>query len=301
MNLFLMITSLLFILFPILLFLFLLISHFENEKLNVTSYTICSSKLPDEFDGCKIALLTDLHDHVFGDNNQPLLQAINNANPDYVMIAGDMVTHQKTFDGAVVYELLKQLTTRHEVYYGSGNHEQKLLLDQETRQAFETFLQSVKALGVHHLANESHIIDKDGASICVNGLELDLECYKKINKRAALSTEFTQTIKKNSPNTFQILLAHNPVFFPEYASWGADLVFSGHVHGGMVVIPGIGGVLSTECRLFPKYDFGKFTKGRATMILSRGLGGHTIKLRIFNRPELVMVALKKTLENDTNN
>ena len=87
------------------------------------------------------------------------------------------------------------------------------------------------------------------------------------------------------------MLAHNPAYFEAYASWGADLTLSGHVHGGIMRLPWLGGVLSTSLTLFPKYDGGEFRLGEKRMIVSRGLGSHTIPIRIFNPAELVAVEL----------
>ena len=97
---------------------------------------------------------------------------------------------------------------------------------------------------------------------------------------------------KADKDAFSLLLAHNPVWFEDYAAWGADLTLSGHVHGGVVRLPFLGGVLSTSFRLFPKYDGGYFTKEGKHMIISRGLGAHTIPLRLFNPAELVVIELE---------
>ena len=90
---------------------------------------------------------------------------------------------------------------------------------------------------------------------------------------------------------YEIVLAHNPNYFDTYVQWGADLVLSGHVHGGSVILPFLGGVISTTYELFPKYDFGNFKRGKADLVLSRGLGMHTIKVRLFNRPEVSVITL----------
>ena len=81
---------------------------------------------------------------------------------------------------------------------------------------------------------------------------------------------------------------------PCISDWGADIVLSGHIHGGMVVLPYIGGVIAPSYRLFPHYDFGKYEKDKSTMYLSRGLGSHTIPLRIFNPPEIMNITLRRT-------
>jgi predicted MPP superfamily phosphohydrolase len=88
------------------------------------------------------------------------------------------------------------------------------------------------------------------------------------------------------------LLAHTPTKLDAYSEWGADLVLSGHMHGGMIQVPFIGGLLSPEVELFPKYDKGYFISNETHMILSAGLGNGVFPLRILNKPELCLVTLK---------
>ena len=97
-------------------------------------------------------------------------------------------------------------------------------------------------------------------------------------------------------DAFNLLIAHNPRYFKNYANWGADLVLSGHVHGGTVILPGGKPLIGTDFRLFPKYSGGLYEDGDARMIVSRGLGTHSIKVRINNKPELVVV---KIVANNT--
>ena len=93
-------------------------------------------------------------------------------------------------------------------------------------------------------------------------------------------------------DAYTILLAHNPDYFPVYAEWGADLVLSGHVHGGMVILPVLGGVVSPMVRLFPKYYRGMYECRNKKMILTGGLGGHTLKFRVNNKPEICVIHLE---------
>ena len=92
---------------------------------------------------------------------------------------------------------------------------------------------------------------------------------------------------------FQILMAHNPDYFEDYVNWGADLVLSGHVHGGIMRLPVLGGVISPSYQIFPKYDAGIFSSGTGKMIISTGLGCHSIKIRLFNPPEIDVITLKR--------
>ena len=100
------------------------------------------------------------------------------------------------------------------------------------------------------------------------------------------------TIGKTRRGRCNILIAHNPDYFEEYSDWGADLVLSGHIHGGIMRLPVLGGVIAPSYRLFPKYDGGIFKEKNSTMLLSRGIGSHTIPLRFFNPAELHAVTIK---------
>ncbi len=101
-------------------------------------------------------------------------------------------------------------------------------------------------------------------------------------------------VKGAEKDRFQILIAHNPQYFKEYAGWGADLTLSGHVHGGIVRLPLLGGVVSPSLALFPKYSGGRYQQAGRTMILSRGLGTHTINVRMFNPGEVSLIEIKGT-------
>ena len=108
-----------------------------------------------------------------------------------------------------------------------------------------------------------------------------------------------ELLPEQRTDCFQILLAHNPDYFPEYAAWGADLVLSGHLHGGVARLPLLGGVVSPRLHFFPRYDGGKFTHGNSVMIVSRGLGMHTIPFRFNNPGELVEITIRKRKNNGT--
>ena len=102
-------------------------------------------------------------------------------------------------------------------------------------------------------------------------------------------------------NYYEILLAHNPDYFPQYCQYGADLILSGHVHGGLVRIPFLKGIASPAVRFFPRYDGGLFTEGKSNMVVSRGLGTHTLPVRIFNPAELVVIRLIPACKEEEKN
>ena len=253
-------------------------------KLKTTRYTVCSDRLPEQFAGCRIAMLSDLHDTVYGESNDKLFEVINNEQPDIVIIAGDLVTAKAGRDFSPAFNLLKKLASKYPVYYALGNHEQRAYNE------VKEYLQKVRDLsGVILLDNETVIA---GCGIRIAGLSLPIRFYKKAGKIIAKASDVCEQLGTKDEG-YTILVAHNPIFFKAYSEWGADLVLSGHLHGGIVRLPFVGGVVSPQVSFFPKYDKGMFTKGKSTLIVSAGLGKHTIPIRLWNPAELVVIDLKK--------
>ncbi len=109
----------------------------------------------------------------------------------------------------------------------------------------------------------------------IYGIEIEREYYGKF-KSVKMDVSYLEALLgKADPSRFSVLIAHNPDYFETYVKWGANLVVSGHVHGGLMRLPYLGGVISPAFKLFPVYDGGEFEKDGAVMILSRGLGTYT--------------------------
>lgn len=240
----------------------------------------------------KAVFLTDLHGQSYGSHNQKLLAAIQRQKPDMILIGGDMMVKEPNPDFSVVLTLIKELIKIAPVYYANGNHEKKIMdYWEESKEAFLLYKEELKRLGVRYLINETTLVKCKGKSIEIIGLDLGLQHYLKFWHKPTLSEE---ELKRSLPeqkdtDVIRILLAHNPKYFSLYAKFDIDLVLSGHNHGGIVILPWLGGVIAPDLRLFPKYDSGKFQENGTTMILSRGLGTHCIRLRVFNVPEVSVI------------
>ncbi|MCR5791608.1 MAG: metallophosphoesterase [Lachnospiraceae bacterium] len=266
------------------------------KRLKTEHYKIESADLPKSFDGVRIVFLSDLHGKSYGENNEELVAAINKLNPDYVFIGGDMMVGRISTNLDTPYLLVSELVKKYPVYYGVGNHEKRLMTYEETKDT--TYLRYKTGLmekGVVFLENSGVSLERGEEAVCLYGLSTEYKYYGKGPKRASLPLEeMEKYIPKPDASRFNILLAHNPEHYPVYDKWGADLVLSGHIHGGVMILPRIGGVISPTFELFPKYDFGLFSGENGKMVLSRGLGTHTINIRIFNPPEISLVELIKT-------
>ena len=132
----------------------------------------------------------------------------------------------------------------------------------------------------------------DACPIQIHGLEIPREGYKKFRKTFVSLEQIEERIGKADSSKYQILLAHNPIYADTYLEWGADLILSGHLHGGIVRLPGLGGVITPQFRLFPKYSGELTVKEGKSVVVSKGLGTHTIKIRFLNPAEMVVLHLQ---------
>lgn len=272
----------------IVIMLFALWMHHELDCLETTCYTVESEKLPENFHEVRFVLLSDLHNKFFGVNNARLLSAIDHVGTEFIVVAGDLVTAGEKNGDLAGKQLMEELGKKYDVFYGRGNHEEKLAA--EDGGAYEQY---VKDAGVHFLHNESVLLSRDNQEIRIMGLSLPIEYFKKFRQTMLEEETVEALIGRKKEEKFTLLIAHKPAHFRQYAQWGADLVVSGHVHGGIMQLPVLGGIVSPQLEIFPEFDAGKFTLGKSTMIVSRGLGSHSIPIRIHNRPELVVVTLRK--------
>lgn len=241
---------------------------------------------------CRAVVLADLHNKRYGKNNELLLEAVKECKPDFILVAGDIPTAKEGKDLDVAVSLMRELAHDYPVYYGNGNHEHRMKLYPETYGDMgERYERALQEAGVHRLVNEHTFLKENG--IGIYGAEIDKFFYKRFSVWPMEENYMESILGKPEAGQYTVLIAHNPDYFPQYAAWGADLVLSGHVHGGMVRIPFWGkGVASPNVRLFPKYDGGIFKEDKSTMLLSRGLGMHTIPIRLFNPGELLVVDFK---------
>ncbi len=249
----------------------------SREDLEISRYEVASQKLPESFDGFKIVQLSDLHGAEFGEDGMELVDKVGSLEPDIIALTGDFVTDEG--DLAAVKKLAGRLTELCPVYFVSGNHEFGSGLAVKVRNILER-------AGVKYLSNEYLTINRGEDEILLGGVEDPLAYADMLSP-----DELAQKMNDAAPDAFKILLGHRNYWMTEYPELPVDLIFCGHAHGGLIRIPGVGGLIGTDRRLFPDFDAGQFNNGRYTLIVSRGLGNSVPIPRIFNRPEIVCVEL----------
>lgn len=261
----------------------------ENKKFRMTEYKYYSEKIKRPV---TLAVLCDLHNYSYGDGNENLFKALEDVNPDYCISAGDMIESGRMASSpADTMIFLKKLAQKHRFIYGMGNHEMRIMTDPEhNEKVSDCYMRGLgEAPEVKPLLNENVDLLED--NIRIYGLSLEREYFKKIVLNKVTAEHISELVGEPSENMLNILIGHNPDQFKAYVQWGADLVLSGHIHGGMIATPWHRGMISPRFIPFPKYDWGEYKEGNTTMILGRGLGNHTVHIRIFNRAELMVIRL----------
>lgn len=259
---------------------------YDSNRFVVKKHKITDNRIKQP---CRAVVLADLHNKLYGKDNQRLFAAIRACEPDFIFIAGDMLTAKPGKKPDIALHFLRELSQAYPVYYANGNHEHRLKLYPEKYGDMALkYEKELVDMGIRMLVNSHVTLTEEGISLY--GAEIDRFYYKRFHVQHMEADYMERILGKADKDNYTVLLAHNPDYFPQYAAWGADLVFSGHVHGGMVRVPFWGkGVVSPNVRLFPRYDGGVFKQDKSVMILSRGLGMHTIPIRLFNPAEVLVV------------
>ena len=255
----------------------------SNTTLEVNEYEIVSDRIPQGFDGFRIAQVSDLHNKDFGEGYGQLLTLLSQINPDIIVVTGDLIDSRET-DLDVALEFAWQAGKIARVYYVSGNHEARV-------PEYEDLKIGLVKAGVVILENQKVQITREGESITLMGI--DDPSFQEDYLFGDSESVARQAIEnlQNESDGYTVLLSHRPELFDLYVDTGMDLVFSGHAHGGQFRLPFVGGLVAPNQGFIPKYDAGQFAQENTTMIVSRGVGNSIIPIRVNNRPEIVVATL----------
>lgn len=249
----------------------------NNHWIVINEQIYESNKVPENFEGFRITQVSDLHDGLFGDNQNHLVEKVKKTKPDAIFITGDVIDSNR-YDLEQSLEAVRGFVEITDVYYVIGNHE-------VATNRVEEIYEALSSIGVHVMPNTNVTIEREGQSIAFIGIEDPLN---GVETQEMLDS----ALQGVNPKNLNILLAHRPEEFNAYVQNQIDLVFSGHAHGGQIRIPGIGGLVAPSQGLFPKYTAGIYSEGVTNMNVSRGLGNSTFPFRILNLPEIVVMELK---------
>ena len=255
-----------------------------NTALEVNEYEIVSDRIPKEFDGFRIAQVSDLHNTEFGEGNSKLIGLLSQTEPDIIVLTGDLIDSRQT-DIEIALSFARDAMKIAPVYFVSGNHEARL-------SEYEDLKMGLAEAGVIVLENQKVEITRDGEAITLMGI--DDPSFQESYLFGDAESVAKQAIEmlQSESDGYTVLLSHRPELFELYVKTGMDLVFCGHAHGGQFRLPFLGGLVAPNQGFFPKYDAGQFTEENTTMIVSRGVGNSIIPIRFNNRPEIILAELK---------
>jgi len=256
-----------------------------DTRLETTYYTVESSQIPESFDGFRIVQLSDYHN----DTVPELLSTVRDEAPDIIFCTGDMADDKGSYQPAV--RLVEKLTKISPCMMVTGNHD-------VWRSDFVEMEKELNSFGAEFLHNEQRYITRGDGRISIAGIDDPYLCQEQ--KVKAYIRNNAESV--SGFDGFEILLFHRANLLDELTGYGFDLILSGHMHGGHMRIPGIGGVAAPrtswqagESILFPRYFGGRFEIEGTTMIVNRGLGNPMFIPRVFNRPEMVVITLKRKI------
>lgn len=259
----------------------------SNTRIRVVSYSVSLENLTSPV---HVILLSDLHGKSFGRENSRLIAKIEEQTPDVIFLDGDMI--DRSADQTDVQELLRLIERLHEiapVYFGPGNHELEYM------QTDASLLTQVAEAGAV-VVNDSYAdVTLAGQPLRIGGTMGHAFYFGRSEEEFSSSPEYQFLKEFEDTDVPKICLAHMPdtfIFNGAYNLWNVDLVLSGHTHGGLIRLPFIGGLYAPMQGWFPEYDRGYFCLGEhMQMVISAGLSGHGVILRINNPPEVVVIDL----------
>ena len=265
-------------------FLLVLVFFFrwENTALQIARFDPVFTDLPAGFDGCRIVVLSDLHGAEFGEDNQTLFQAVADQSPEYIFYLGDLEDKYRGPEPGYAEAVAAGLTAIAPTYYVTGNHEWAIGNVPELKER-------LAAQGVTVLSNNFTTLERNGDTVVLAGID-DPNGYADQKPPETVAAE----VYAAYGDPFWLLLAHrNDRFEEQYSLLGADLVLSGHGHGGIIRLPFTDGLLSTNRTLFPSYTAGLYDKNGSALFVTRGLGNSGPSFRLWNRPEVAVVTLHR--------
>lgn len=276
----------------------------------VTEVTIESDKVSAPI---KYLYFADLHENLFGDNNQQLYDQIRSLDPDFILIGGDLISWTTKDASPYAEDVVRNLSEIADVYFCLGNHEIEYLIakkeieytniDRENSSFklpetdYGGLISSIKNAGAVVLQREWTDIEVNGTTIRIGAAFEDMYSLDENNPSATMQTGMYSFLTDfQNTDALTIYMAHRPSSFllrNGTSLWDMDIVMSGHEHGGQVVFPYLGGFFSRERGYFPDYTHGTFTFGKTTLIVTSGLGSDNEPLPRFNNPpEMVLVTVQ---------
>lgn len=251
-----------------------------SQRLETTHTGLPSARLPAAFHGSKIAQISDLH----GTHPAGLLEQLEQERPEWIVCTGDLYDGVRNRQQTTA--LILEMRRIAPVFFVTGNHEYYLHGWKEEKE-------TLKQHGVILLENQCRLLEKNGEAIELCGID-DPDLDHRWSWQRRLDQLHANMSYLPEKSHFRILLSHRSDLFEQSGPSQADLILSGHLHGGHWRFFGHGFLQPNDgngISFFPRYDAGLFRYNGMMLYVSRGLGDQLSVPRLFNRPELAILTL----------
>lgn len=238
----------------------------------------------------RIVFLTDMHNCVGGEEGSEVMRLVQKCNPDLILVGGDVLVGKAGAETKTAAEFIARLSKRYPVWYANGNHEQRIQHHPEIYgtmgEEYEAKIGKTKA---ERLVNCFVSLNVGGIPLKIYGFDPKREFYQKGFRKKGMEEALQSAFGIPDRECYTVLLSHTPRYAKEYLRWGADLTLSGHYHGGVMLLGKKTGLITPDFRMFSRLCCGIRSRRESHMIVSAGLGEHTVPVRIHNPGEVTLI------------
>ncbi|NLG52941.1 MAG: hypothetical protein GX541_03085 [Clostridiales bacterium] len=249
----------------------------EKGNVKITKYRVVSSKISPDFNGFKIAMISDFHN---SENFPKVIKRISQISPDIIAVTGDAIDMEVSYQGNFMW-LLEQIRSVAPIYFISGNHE-------VWSENHDALMEQIGSYGVNIINNKVCEIFRGDSAINLIGYK-DIIYSDDVMRLEVMKKELDELCEKiGDTERFNVLLFHRANYFDTVSEYPFDLVLSGHTHGGEINLPYIQKYILKQNVYSTDYVKGVYEKSGSKMIVS---GGVEDSFRLFNTPEVVEITL----------
>lgn len=253
---------------------FAVYSLIEPYWIEIKEINIESNQIPAEFDGKKIVFISDIHcgSWPFFDQKrtEDLVNQVNALHPDLILLGGDYVSDDPQYVSPC-FTSLSKLKAPLGIYGVLGNND-----------PYNLSIDAMKNVNITYIGNEGFWVEENGAKIRIGGVG-DVQTDTQ-NQNSAIGNA--------KENDFVMIVSHNPDFFPILDKSKADVMLSGHTHGGQITFFGLWAP-SVHSKYGQKFRTGVIKDNNTTLVVSNGIGTIILPMRFFAPPQITVLELKK--------
>ena len=160
-------------------------------------------------------MISDLHNAEFGKDNEKLISCIEKINPDFILVAGDIIVGKPGLTVDIGIHFLNELGKRFPVYMGKGNHEMRTSIYDKYGDMWNRLYEGTKD-NITWLINES--VHLDEYNVTIYGLDMKTEYYRRFKKLDMDEEYLLNELPPISRSDYNILIGHDPDYFEEYST-----------------------------------------------------------------------------------